>query len=462
MIRIVFICCLISIGLSEDCWLEEAKLLELQKSFSEASAYMEKQDRSDGLIVLGLSRFYKRVVFNYLMGNESETVELLKYHYEVDLEDIKTPGPDIGAGTLCNAKDPSRWTSNVLSNLSIWDPPGVGDSRGWVTDIANAFCLYELLKKVNALKVVLVIDFFDASAGHDKPITNLLNYLETFFGPSFESYFSSVTVIFYSTPITDHLLKDVDENYMYYALEKQFLEENIPALSENGRKFINYLRQNKNHLGYLGVVPIVGDIPTEIGTNIFEAIKESSFVRKEYIKNLHPNISQTAKLCVYSARKNLLRIPKLGELHTFVANLLNEQQTKIKQVNINSSSNELERIRDDLLRIRALLGKFEGENLDANEGIDLLASIHPSVAMKIKKDDLVKDINLSLFFDRFLQLGESEELRLDVKTIISSSLAIIENSITKALFKYGEINEERYEKNLAELKKKCKKGKTKE
>lgn len=423
MIRIVFICSLISIARSEQCSLNETELHRLQMSFSDAYAYMEQQNRSDAIICLGTVTADKSILINYLMGNTLIAVKPWPDSKTIIASgNIFEPGPEIGDKTSRN-KPFTRWTSKLLSRLSIWELPTYGANRGLVTEIANAFYFYELLQKVYDLKVLLVIEYSEIAGDNTQQTINLLRYLETFFGQSFERYFPSITVIFTEAPYEENGYT-VNNTYMSELLNKQLLLPHIPDISEACKKFLNYLRQNNNRMGFFREVKEEGDLPSNIGDNILEAIKESPFVGKQYIKNLHPIISEYSKLCLNSSRKNLVPYPQLDEINNIAIRQFLVYQGKVKNYKRTIRYNLLNTTKAYAEQIKALLETFEAENLDAKEGIDLLALSESTVAFRIEVSGLAKNINLSLFIDKLLQLGESEALRRAVGTVIQHVLAI--------------------------------------
>lgn len=61
-------------------------------------------------------------------------------------------------------------------------------------DIIYAFSLYQLVKNVMSLKIILVIDINNIAEDNTQQFRLFLNALEKHFGNKFKDYFSSISI----------------------------------------------------------------------------------------------------------------------------------------------------------------------------------------------------------------------------------------------------------------------------
>ncbi|XP_043478193.1 uncharacterized protein LOC122508738 [Leptopilina heterotoma] len=165
MIRLAIIFFLLFIIESESFQFNLEELNKLRQLFNDSDRRMEEAtrgQRKNAAIVIGNGRGGKSTLINYIMGNELEanrphTFENIK----ITKANNNIKGPEIGAGSLSTTTIPTKWSSTrpELQNLDIWDTAGFADNRGVMQDFNNSFHLYHLTRKVENLKLILVISF---------------------------------------------------------------------------------------------------------------------------------------------------------------------------------------------------------------------------------------------------------------------------------------------------------------
>ncbi|XP_043470073.1 uncharacterized protein LOC122503560 [Leptopilina heterotoma] len=466
MIRIAIISLLVSLIYGQICTLTKEEIRQLEKSFIEAKHYMQKiAANEDAAICIGTARAGKSTLINYLKGNELRGVKYSRFgEFKIIKANERSEGPEIGAGPTSKTTIPTKWKSDKLPGLSIFDCPGFQDNRGPVQDITNSFYIYHLVRKVKSLKFILVINFGDIERANIKPFLRLLLDFEKLFENKFQEIFSSISVIVSKTP---NVLYEttVDIEMIQYMLRQRVSKpEETPF--NNIKNFLDYIMKNRNRIGLFRQARADKIVTSDIDFHIISAINNSGKVEKSVLQNVAPSISDSSLMCLHNAINKWVSITKINKIQTYILDAFSKmlyEWTKNKSLD----NNVLVKNQRNLIFIEGLLNYSITNDIDIYENIETIRKIDRKLKEVIDKGKLFKKVELFEFFSHLLKLNENEHLHQSFRTLMLSlhtavkitiyKIDVLNGEMAKQEFKnktYKEIND--VDKNINEFKNKTK------
>ncbi|XP_043466805.1 uncharacterized protein LOC122501425 isoform X1 [Leptopilina heterotoma] len=451
MIRIVFICILIALVSSKDCELSDRTVENLQQELELSRIKLKNQtsDKEDAAICIGTARSGKSTLINYLIRNKLKGVR--KYlEFVLEKNDSNSIGPEIGSESESVTTEPSKWISTHFSNLAIWDTPGFGDTRGVKQDIINSYYIYNLVKSVQSLKFIVVVDFANINTDNTNSFLELLNNLEIFIGNRFQDFFKSISVIFSKVPSKLNG-GSVNYNYFVYKIRTSYLNSGV-NLSPIVRSFLEYLINNTNQIGIFYKVTKLGPMNPALCYNIVPAIREA-VSQTNYIQDLNPSISESTKNCIYATHAKLMMFSSTAELSILTANLFQ------KKLFTNESEDYITSIRNRLSDTEEILLGHAEKNASIEDILSTLELVDESLKSCIEKNDMLKKVKLLSFFDYLLNTKVAEEVTRSFQALLWPLLYKIKDQV---YFLHGRLHEiadeqhksitEKRQKEIEELK----------
>ncbi|XP_051170673.1 uncharacterized protein LOC127287660 [Leptopilina boulardi] len=424
------------------------EIQELKNAINEASEIMEIEAKNENVIIcIGSPRSGKSTLINYLIGNKLIGVRDFKNNAISIVKADNSPGPEIGSGSTSKTTLPSRWSSINFPGLSLWDAPGFDDNRGPIQDITNAIYIYQLLQKVQSLKILLVIDINDILHDNIKPFLTVLNAVDNLFKDELNYYFRSISVIF-SKVYTFHDVP-IDMEFINDLLREKILSTTNMSISENLREFVRFLVLNNQHIGFFKKAKL-GPITNEIDINIFQAIQNSKSTEKTILTKISPSISDESMLYLYEARESLSSTSSFIKLQEIVEQTLNYHSNRVQIIdkNNNDSLNNLQIIYNDLYNIKLKIHKTFNVSLDFHQKIEILQSIDPEIKSHIEKENLFEKAKFLEIIDKLLKLKESNIFDINLQSILNLSLIKLSESMISISLELGKITQGKSEELL--------------
>ncbi|XP_043472646.1 uncharacterized protein LOC122505221 [Leptopilina heterotoma] len=303
MIRIAIICFLVSIVRSQFCKLTSDDLNGLTQLFNDVHKSVEEATRGqsgNAAIFLGDVGSEKEALINYLIGNELIAYRPNKYEaLKLRKANNSTTGPEIYTGTVSKTKIPTKWksTRTELQNLEIWDTPPLMDNRGPLQDLNNSIYLYHLIRSLESLKFVVVINCHDIISDDIGQILRLLRTLETLFNDKFRDFLPSISVIISRAPekIEDIL---VDREFIKKKLDSNIIQDSTLVMSNVSRDFLRQIMSNKKSVGIFRKPENVEKVTAVIDDNIIQAINNAESKDKSSNQNISLPISIELHPCL--------------------------------------------------------------------------------------------------------------------------------------------------------------------
>ncbi|XP_043470071.1 uncharacterized protein LOC122503559 [Leptopilina heterotoma] len=407
MIRSTIIFLLISWVQGENLELNDVKLIELVKSFNEAENYMTREaSGEDAAIVLGMVHTGKSSLINYLIGNKLRGVKYSQYgEFKIIKDDNRSKGPEIGFGLTPETTIPTKWISDKLPGLSIFDFPGYSDFRESLQEITNSFYLYHLAKKVKSLKFILVINFLDIDRDTVNPLLKSLQYSEKLFGNKFEMFFPSISVIFSKVPRQQYNIA-VDMEMI-----KHLLNEKVDVTTgeyNNIKNFLNYIIKNNDRIGLFRKSVNNKTITSDIDFNIFAAIRNSRSVQRNDLQYVLPSISDRSMVCLLKIQHNLEM--EIRIIAQSLYEIFKKMRTEWTELVKNRDDEAIPKIQTNLNYIEDLLRNSITKETTIYENSKTIEKIDIKLKKKIDKSNLLTKVEMFTLFSDILKLNDNEKL----------------------------------------------------
>ncbi|XP_043478142.1 uncharacterized protein LOC122508703 [Leptopilina heterotoma] len=428
----------------------ENDLQQLQKSLHESAIYMRNEVKNEDVsICIGATRAGKSTLINYLIGNKLKSVRHSRFTpISIEKVDNQSVGPEIGRGAASKTTIPTKWVSNVHSNIIIWDAPGFDDNRGTVQDITNAFYLYQLVQNVKSLKIILAIDINDILHDNIKPFISVLKAVENLLGEKMRDFFSSITVILTKVPNTLEGVP-VDMEFINEKLADQFLSSFDMDLSYFSKEFVQHLIKYNQQMGFFKRPEIVGNITHAVDVNIFEAINNSTSIPKYNLQQLSPSISETSTLCLYGIRDKLYSKSAFEELQNGIDLLVDKKVMDAETLNYDGNVKaQLKLVLKDLGKIENALFKATFDSNDFFKQIEIFEMLDVGIEKTINENHLLETANLIEFVDKLLNLEESKILSKKLQKVLSTSLLKVKAAISSIREQLGEVTHQEREESM--------------
>ncbi|XP_043470105.1 uncharacterized protein LOC122503577 [Leptopilina heterotoma] len=420
MIKITIISLLISLIYGQICTLTNEEIKQLEKSFIKAKNYMQKEaTNEDAAICIGTARAGKSTLINYLMGNELRGVKYSRFgEFKIIKANERSEGPEIGAGPTSKTTIPTKWKSDKLHGLIIFDSPGFQDNRGPVQDITNSFYIYQLVKKVKSLKFILVINFGDIERANIKPFLRLLLDFEKLFENKFQEIFPSISVIVSKTP---NVLYEttVDIEMIQYML-RQRVSTTKETSFNNIKKCLDYIMKNSNRIGLFKQARADKIVTSDIDFHIISAINNSGKVEKSVLQNVAPSISDSSLLCLHNAKNEWVSITKIINIQKSISTFFTNMLIEWRNLNKTLDSNAIKKIQTNLSYIEGKLNDSVTNDIDIYENIETIKKIDGKLKEMIDNSSLLRNVELFDFFSHLLRLNESEHLQQSFRVLMLS------------------------------------------
>ncbi|XP_033229592.1 uncharacterized protein LOC117181133 [Belonocnema kinseyi] len=437
----------------------------LEQALHAAAAYMSSQAKhEDAVIFIGSTRSGKSSLINYIIGNQliGEKFSVCK-PVVLKKADNNSPGPQIGIGSTSETIIPSRWDSEKLHNLGIWDAPGFDDTRGTFQDIRNAFYINELFKNIKSAKIILVTDINDIANDSIRPFLSLLNSVENIFKEKMKECYSGIGIIFSKVPNT--LYENVvDKNFINELLKEQVLSSKAIEISEPAKEFIRYLIKNNQNIGLFRRAT-AGHISDDIiDAGIFETIKETNGVHEQILKQVSPSITHSSTVFLFNVREKLTCMQVFIELEKLVGNIFEQTLIDFETMKYEGLSHDkLIQWTQELSITSDRISKVLNSDISFHEKMSELKVIDPRIEHLIKIYNLLQKAKIMEFIDQLLNLKESRHFDINLQSILLTAktkvdelliwvkLQLKEITIKEAEAQASEAREE-YEKEIKELK----------
>ncbi|XP_043484811.1 uncharacterized protein LOC122512805 [Leptopilina heterotoma] len=427
MKRVLIICLLIALIKSEDEYTDE-NIMFLKGSLLNSSIYMKEHSVKDNAaIFVGGGKVGKSTLLNYLIGNELKAISERGRPISLRRADNTSEGPIIGGGSVSNTTVPRKYNSKEFANLSLWDTPGFSDNRGEIQDIINAFYIYQLIKNVDYLKVVLLFEYSELVNNSINIFIQVINSLETLLGSEYQDFFESVTVIF------SKVSPDEDDDYFgfidYFITSQVLPQKSILHLNNFTVNFLEFLKDHRDHIGFFKRANRDGPVnSSDIDVNIISAIKKSSRVIGSCLLDLHPSISALSKNWLYKAA-NILQsqveyINLLNNTKPYIENL----SKKISELAKNRNLVELRAIKRSLRNVISIFNRIY-KTTDFEETIKLYKTVDDSIKEIIDSNKLLLKIDLLLFVDKLLERETNKQILMSLHTILLPTQDVLNNCI---------------------------------
>ncbi|XP_043471813.1 uncharacterized protein LOC122504675 [Leptopilina heterotoma] len=453
MIRLAIICFLISMIRSEDCNFNINDVYELRQLFHDSERRMERATRGqsgNAAIVIGSARSGKSTLINYLMGNA-----LIAYNEKREIKIKKANnnvrGPEIGAGSVSVTTIPTKWNSerSALQNLDFWDTAGFEDNRGEKEDINNAFHMYHLTKKVDSLKLILVISYNDITSGNINQILTLLKTVGGYFNNTFEDIFPSISVIISKAPNQINNGYPVDSEFLNYKLNTNLLSSSELDISEVSKDFVRHIINNNQRVAFFRKVKKVGRVTSDIDDNITQAINNCDSIRKPSHQDIGFTFSVKSKLCLQRTNDDLLNMNDFTDLTSVVNkryienhNDLNRTLDRSVLLQKNSSFQQIYR----RINISSL------DNSDAKFKIKILEESDNIIKDFITKKKLENKISLTEFIDSIIMSGKIKRINILLEAIVEILYDRLSLLISLCQLMLNNIDRVEFNRRMIELK----------
>lgn len=442
MMKIVFACLLIPLVASATEKLSEDELKILEKELHKSAELMMKEVKDEHVaICIGATRAGKSTLINYLKGNLLEAVKVPGSHQITLRVKTESSGPEVSSGPTSKTTSPTKWFSDKLPNLAIWDAPGFDDNRGTIQDITNSFYLYQLVQSVKSLKIILVVDINDILNDNVKPFQKVLEAVETLLGNKMKDYFSIFTVVFTKVRNIDDVL--IDMQFVNEKLTYQFLSSNDLQMSQISKDFVRYLIANNDCIAFFKRPLSLGIVKENIDMNIFAAIKNSESIPKNTLKKLHPSISDSSKLSLHHLRDKLSSISGFSKLENILAGIFQKKVDDVMELATNEESKrKITNVIDYLDVIHNILSYAKFHEKDIIEQVKSLQKVNADIEKEIKNNKLLEKISLMKFLDRLLNMEEGKVLAHKLGDFLSNSISILKREIRPLLKKLDQIKQD--------------------
>ncbi|XP_043471790.1 uncharacterized protein LOC122504661 [Leptopilina heterotoma] len=449
MIRLAIICFLISMIRSEECVFNIDEVDELKQLFHDSERRIEaatRGQRGNAAIVIGSARSGKSTLINYLMGN---ALKAYRENGEIKIRKANenSPGPEIGAGSVSVTTIPTRWNSerSALQNLDFWDTAGFEDNRGEKEDINNAFHMYHLTKKVDSLKLILVISYNDITSGNINQILTLLKTVEGYFNNTFEDIFPSISVIISKAPNQINNDYPVDSEFLNYKLNTNLLSSPELDISEVSKGFVRHIINNNQRVAFFRKVKKVGRVTSDIDDNIIPAITNCDSIRKPSHQDIGFTFSVNSKLCLQKTNDDLLNMREFVTLQTKVNDWFKEKfdaWNKVADKNILRANGDNLKIifeRTDISSLNTSNAKFK---------IEILENSDNTIRNFIEGNNLVNKISLTEFIDSIITTEKMIRINIALEAIITTLYDRMMHLISLCLLKINELTITEHEEKI--------------
>lgn len=421
--RRVFITCLLLITLVKgECSDDENDIKKLKDILIESNVYIKKHSVKDNAaIIIGQARVGKSTLLNYLINNKLMSEKIGKFTpISLIRAENKSEGPDIGGGGISKTKIPQKFTSSKFPHLSLWDTPGFDDNRGCVQDISNTFYIYQLIKNVDYLKVVLLLDYSDIASGTDTYFHKGINNLENLLGSSYQQFFPSVTVIFSKAPNIENL--DYMSAVKLYITERILPEKTELKLNNFTVNFLEFLVNNTDRIGFFKRAPNVGKIITanDIDVNIIPAIRKSKRVLRRCLLDLNLSISDSSKIWLYKFFDKLVLEVDFVALTEKIIEIVKKQSEAVKESFKGRDSTKLKNLKRTLEGIYSIFQKVYTES-NFEENIKLFKDVDHSINEFIESNQMLSKIDCIMFIDKLLGKETNRQILTALHSVIDAA-----------------------------------------
>ncbi|XP_043468776.1 uncharacterized protein LOC122502679 [Leptopilina heterotoma] len=410
MIRIAIIFMLSSLTNCDNHKDYKLDLSTVYNSLLEVNLYMSRQImENDSAIFFGNTKSGRSTLINYIMGNELIGVRQSIYNPIEIIARNESIGPKIGRGSLTETSIPSSWTSKLLPNLTLWDTPPFDDNRGAVRDITNSFYLYNLVRKVKSLKIILVVDINDITQDNTQQFMSLITSVETLFGNGFKNYFNSTTVIFTKVPTTTYDDQPIDNEYINYHLQNHLLLDTGLKWSEVLKRFIEFIIHNKDRVALFKKLNHPDNVTKDIDDNIFPAIRNSESINSSSLQNVRPRISAASMLELFKTKQ------------TLQTRLIVEGTEKLLLKKLKNTMDVLDKLNN----------KIDKNNITAIK-TNLTEDLIKLTESLTYENNITKKVDSFIAIDSDLNVTEKENLKRNVE-LIQKVADLLNVTISKAL-----------------------------
>ncbi|XP_043481385.1 uncharacterized protein LOC122510636 [Leptopilina heterotoma] len=438
MIRIAIICLIIFFVKSNYCSLSHEDLENLINVFSDSETFIKNRVlNEDAAIFVGKLKSGKSTLINYLIGNTLKSIKMNRFdQIRIVKADNQTDGPTIGSLVSAETTIPSKWTSKVFPDLSLWDCPGFDDNRGAVQDITNAFYVYHLMKNVKSLKIILVIETDSLISDNIDDFLSTLRSFQQMFIKQFDVCFQSISIIFskaeykfYGSTINHEFIKGLLNEKVLLAFH------NIISPFTEG--FIQYIIDNKDNVAFFKKArrkEILFNInnSSDIDDNIVSAIRNSRSLNRSSLLNVRPIISTSSEAKLLDAKSDLQSVQKIASLSETTVNvcikIINDMENSLAAAN----EENLNTIKENVTAIIHIIDSALNDSSSLQERIRIFQQLNHDIVTAIKKDELWIKINQLEFIDRILNIEMGPQMNFGFKAILDaakSKMEIINNEI---------------------------------
>ncbi|XP_043471802.1 uncharacterized protein LOC122504671 [Leptopilina heterotoma] len=360
-------------------------------------------------------------------------------------------GPEIGAGSVSVTTIPTRWSSerSALQNLDFWDTAGFEDNRGEKGDINNAFHMYHLTKKVDSLKLILVISYGEITSGNINQILTFLKTVEGYFNNTFKDIFPSISVIISKALFETDNGSPVNSEFLNYNFNRNLLSSPELDISEVSKEFVRHIINNNQRVAFFRKVKKVGRVTSDIDDNIIRAINNCDSIRKPSHQDIGFTFSVNSKLCLQRTNDDLLNMNDFTDLtlkvnNRYIDNYNDLNRTLDRSVLLQKESS--------FQQIYSRMYSSSLDNSDAKFKIKILEESDNIVRDFITNKNLENKISLTEFIDSIIMSGKIRRINILLEAIVKILYDRLSILITLCKLKENTINLNEFENKIEEAK----------
>ena len=172
----------------------EGKIEQLQKLIQQGESAAKEAEGKSLLMVLGNTGAGKSTAINYIDGCKMVSEMDMDQGREIIQVDEKAGNPP---ALMKIGHDKSETLIPQIKSGKVGtyiDNPGFNDTRGAITNIANAINIKNAISKANSVKILILINFHSLFVDRMKGLNDMLTMLKELFGGNLNSSMGSISI----------------------------------------------------------------------------------------------------------------------------------------------------------------------------------------------------------------------------------------------------------------------------
>lgn len=268
-----------------------------------AAQLSKEANGQEAVFFLGNTKAGKSSIVSCLSGKQLEVVQVMHGKHVVHViqnAGVEQDAPLIGVGARSITSVPTFWNPKSDLNIAakLCDMPGFDDNRGEDRDIANAFCMKEVINNVASAKFVLVSAISDLDSDNVSQFISLLSKVVNLFGSSaYPSIISAMSIVF--TKSSD----DVNAEYITTLIQRDVMD----VLQSDSQESV-LARHFIGHPELIGFFPLCESTILPSVDGIVHVINDSSSIARGNLSTINIPISQKSLTYLLDERAGFLDI----------------------------------------------------------------------------------------------------------------------------------------------------------